>query len=542
MIIVIINLKEETAMGSESDEAIILDTIHVCIDEKGTTVECNVYGNKTVVNGKTQYSLSGISTNIDSINSELIISAAANGVSVIDVIGTTSTKALGTLGNSAAFELALIDFIKDFSKGTTSDQIASGANLALVTIARGAMYIGLYSFLAGNIGLGIAASAAAIGSTLVSVGLSIFKEYFPDEFEAFADALSDAADYVANKMRILSMKMNNIFFNTPTSEDPLSFLLQATLEELSGNVEKAIMGYIDPLVLDLNGDKAISFVDFYRSKALFDLTGDGIVEHTAWIESGDGMLFFDKNNNGKVDNIGELFGSDKVDGFTDLRDRMDSNNDGVIDKNDKNFDKLQIWQDFNQDGSTQRDELFTLNELGITEIRTTNKEANDNSEITRVTHEGTFVRNNEEHYIANVDFEYCPITANSAVDNTIKGDLQDDIFLFHKNDSKDIIADNEENDAKEVKKEDITFYTNGNDLVINYFDNDSVTISNHANQSYQIESIYLYDGNYLTSNDINRIIQDMNSYIIDDGISIDNIHNSIKNNDEFMQIVMGDWK
>ncbi|MDR1006966.1 MAG: hypothetical protein LBL65_00170 [Campylobacteraceae bacterium] len=223
----------------------------------------------------------------------------------------------------------------------------------------------------------------------------------------------------------------------------------------------------DPLVLDLNGDSQISFVELDKSNVFFDLNADGISKHTAWIDKDDGFIVYDENGNGKIDNINELFGNDTIDGFANLKNRIDSNGDGIIDVSDEKFNDLKVWQDKNQDGMSQKDELFTLDELGITEIRTSNTLVDNNEQITRVTNEGTFVKNSEEHYMADVIFEYDPYAS--------------------------------------------------------------------ANKSFET-----YSGSFLTSNDINRIIQDINSFVVDNGTDIRN-DNGIKNNDAFMQIVMSGW-
>jgi flagellar biosynthesis regulator FlaF len=50
---------------------------------------------------------------------------------------------------------------------------------------------------------------------------------------------------------------------------------------------------------------------------------------------------------------------------------LDSNQDGVMDANDAVFANLRVWQDLNQDGISQPNELKTLSELSITSISIT---------------------------------------------------------------------------------------------------------------------------------------------------------------------------
>ncbi|MBV5348088.1 hypothetical protein JZU61_00190, partial [bacterium] len=61
------------------------------------------------------------------------------------------------------------------------------------------------------------------------------------------------------------------------------------------------MGYGAPIVLDLNanGKTSVSLTD---SHTYFDYEADGLKEHTAWIEKGDGLLVRDINNDGVISN------------------------------------------------------------------------------------------------------------------------------------------------------------------------------------------------------------------------------------------------
>ncbi len=139
---------------------------------------------------------------------------------------------------------------------------------------------------------------------------------------------------------------------------------------------------VDPLTLDLDGD-GVELVNVSNSTAFFDLdvtantdadgnfdgtyTSDGVKEQVGWVQSDDGLLTLDKNSNGTVDNILELFGKSNKTGTEELRE-YDLNNDGVINSSDAVFSGLKVWQDLNQDGESQADELKTLSELDIASI------------------------------------------------------------------------------------------------------------------------------------------------------------------------------
>ncbi|BFQ93698.1 hypothetical protein [Gallibacterium anatis] len=64
---------------------------------------------------------------------------------------------------------------------------------------------------------------------------------------------------------------------------------------------------IDPLVLDLNGD-GVRLSRYSENSILFDIDNDGgSLEQTGWFSATDGALVRDLNNNGKIDNIAEMF-------------------------------------------------------------------------------------------------------------------------------------------------------------------------------------------------------------------------------------------
>jgi hypothetical protein len=138
----------------------------------------------------------------------------------------------------------------------------------------------------------------------------------------------------------------------------------------------------DPLTLDLNGN-GIETVPTSTPPLFFDLNADGIKTSTGWIAPSDGLLVMDRNGNGAIDNGAELFGDATpkydaagnpttgrtADGFAALA-QEDTNHDGVVNNNDANWANLKIWQDLNQDGISQSNELTTLDQQGITSFNT----------------------------------------------------------------------------------------------------------------------------------------------------------------------------
>jgi len=53
-------------------------------------------------------------------------------------------------------------------------------------------------------------------------------------------------------------------------------------------------------VFDLNGN-GIDLVSLENSRVHFDLNNNGILIHTGWVESADGLLALDKSNSDSID-------------------------------------------------------------------------------------------------------------------------------------------------------------------------------------------------------------------------------------------------
>ncbi|MBD3319506.1 MAG: hypothetical protein GF350_00245 [Chitinivibrionales bacterium] len=128
----------------------------------------------------------------------------------------------------------------------------------------------------------------------------------------------------------------------------------------------------EPLVFDLDND-GIELTDVRSGEGvIFDITGDGRSEQVSWVSPDDGLLAYDSNGNGVIDNGKELFGDQNgaKNGFEELS-RYDETNDKVIDYNDSIFSKLRIWQDANRNGISESGELHSLDQYGISSVELT---------------------------------------------------------------------------------------------------------------------------------------------------------------------------
>ena len=125
----------------------------------------------------------------------------------------------------------------------------------------------------------------------------------------------------------------------------------------------------EPLVIDLNGN-GIELTDVRKGDGVeFDITGDGIKEQASWVSPSDGMLVYDRNGNGIIDSGRELFGDQHgaANGFEELA-KFDTDRNGAIDGNDTIYNDLKIWQDLNQNGYSETEELKPVEEYGIESI------------------------------------------------------------------------------------------------------------------------------------------------------------------------------
>ena len=172
----------------------------------------------------------------------------------------------------------------------------------------------------------------------------------------------------------------------------------------------------DPLVIDFSNKETSSNEGLVNADngVYFDLDNNGFAEKTAWIDNGKGFLAYDRNGNGVIDNGSELFGDNVImsngeksaHGFEALAD-LDSNNDGIIDKKDAEFNNLLVWQETQRNGKTDSGELKTLEQLGIESISLTTENKNHTTESGIIVTDSAEVRfkNNSTTDIAEHWFE-----------------------------------------------------------------------------------------------------------------------------------------
>jgi len=140
-----------------------------------------------------------------------------------------------------------------------------------------------------------------------------------------------------------------------------------------------------PLVLDLTGS-GIKLLPPSRSNAVFDHNADGAKSAVGWVGADNGILVFDTNGNGAIDNATEWFGESFAvpgskapvgqNGFSVLAtlaaagSTVFSRDTALINPftGGNYFDGVKVWVDADQNGISTPEELKTLTSLGIASI------------------------------------------------------------------------------------------------------------------------------------------------------------------------------
>lgn len=202
-------------------------------------------------------------------------------------------------------------------------------------------------------------------------------EFFNDFLSIFdGSALEDFQQQVSDLFRqMMEQFFGNASFpalvspagGTSSQSVSMSFSIQMEFEfSFEFSVDQSQVQQSDPITFDLDGDGIE--LTHYAAGAQFDITGSGQKVRTAFVTGGDAFLAIDRNGDGKITSGKELFGDQNgaPNGYEELR-KLDSNNDGVINRLDKDFGKLVLFRD-NGNGISEAGELIGLSEAGISEI------------------------------------------------------------------------------------------------------------------------------------------------------------------------------
>lgn len=197
-----------------------------------------------------------------------------------------------------------------------------------------------------------------------------------------AVSLDEAAQYAVKYIRLKQEGAPNQ--NYVGSDGPLN----ASVKYKTSSNGSAIVGTIDvpaaarpgQIASYLGGGSYDEFcggwfsplmVFFDEKRPLFQGESNLLGSQTYWPEKGSPGYFiaWDRNKNGLIDQVDELFGDATAkDGFAALKE-LDSNADGLLDDKDTHFKELLLWNGHNQ--SKKEIKKSTLQKHGIKAIRLT---------------------------------------------------------------------------------------------------------------------------------------------------------------------------
>jgi hypothetical protein len=135
----------------------------------------------------------------------------------------------------------------------------------------------------------------------------------------------------------------------------------ATTESV--NLTAGNLQLIDPLIINFSN----STLQLSEQRYEFDLNQDGDADNIHFASGSTAFLALDRNQDGRINDGGELFGATSGDGFADLA-AYDDDGNGFIDKGDVIFTNLLL---FSKDAAGQ-DQIRTLQDSGIAAIGLTN--------------------------------------------------------------------------------------------------------------------------------------------------------------------------
>ncbi len=134
-------------------------------------------------------------------------------------------------------------------------------------------------------------------------------------------------------------------------------------------------------------------------------------------------------------------------------------------------------------------------------------------------------------------------------DDTLVGGQGNDTYLFSKGDGVDVVNDQGKvSDHMDtirfgsgVTTQDVAFYMQGNDLYLSQGAGDSIKVTDQSTTTSKIEKFELEDGHFVSSADVNLIIQQIAAYQQQHTeVNISNV-NDVRNNQDLMTIVSNTW-
>ena len=166
----------------------------------------------------------------------------------------------------------------------------------------------LASGMMGVLGL-VTAPEIALAACLAGAALGVMALLQPnDKDHAAYDALRDAAVGLAGAIQD-TVKAFPDAFNKFL--DQLKHGVDDAIDAIKDQFGAVKAIRVDPLILDLDGDGIVNTTGL-KAGTYFDYDGNGFAELTGWVGQGDGLLVWDRNGNGVIDDGTELFGDNTL--------------------------------------------------------------------------------------------------------------------------------------------------------------------------------------------------------------------------------------
>jgi hypothetical protein len=152
--------------------------------------------------------------------------------------------------------------------------------------------------------------------------------------------------------------------------------LSARCELIDGRYTFPVSACATPLVLAFDDEP----VTFTQAPGTFDLFGQNLSIGTDWVGPRTPWLVLDRDQDGRIADGSELFGSMTVlpggararDGFEALL-PLDADHDGWLTERDPGFAELKLWSDTDQDRVSSAAELHSLASAGVEAIELANR-------------------------------------------------------------------------------------------------------------------------------------------------------------------------
>lgn len=317
------------------------------------------------------------SSNIEYAAETMLDKTNLSGETVADIVSSVSS--LKTLISHALLEVELSAAMK-LKLNIALDQanrlisrLSAGGQISYHLINKEWGYAGseLAVFLAATaITAGVAVysvpAAIAVGVIGSFIGFPELEEYLDEQFRAWnSEGISRLQTVSTSSFDIIDFLLEaNKVFKLPSiyNGDPNTDFCENLPPYKREQIEECSMM---PIIIDLDSN-GVDFLPIKDSKVYFDINSDGILDHVSWPTKGNGVLFADWNGNG-LDRPEEFIFStyspykkaNDLEGFS----LFDYDNNGVINKEDKIYNKLYIWDDLNSDGTPDFSEITPVNEI-----------------------------------------------------------------------------------------------------------------------------------------------------------------------------------